>query len=118
MFPLNVQTPIANTIPTGERPGSRKVYQPGVLFPCIRVPFREVAVHPSANEPPVTLYGPPSGDQVSKFLMMGAVGPDIPGYAAFSAEGRGLADKAKGCICSRDDLRRPGAETQSSHSIQ
>ena len=55
---MNVQTPIANTIPTGERPGSRKVYQPGVLFPCLRVPFREVAVHPSAGEPPVTLYDP------------------------------------------------------------
>ncbi|MDY6924450.1 MAG: phosphomethylpyrimidine synthase ThiC [Pseudomonadota bacterium] len=44
------------TIPTGERAGSRKVYVAGELFPDIRVPFREVAVHPSANEPPVTLY--------------------------------------------------------------
>ncbi len=55
---MNVQTPIANTIPTGERPGSRKVYEAGVLHPCLRVPFREVAVHPSAGEPPVTLYDP------------------------------------------------------------
>ena len=47
-----------NAIPTGERPGSRKVYEPGALFPDIRVPFREVAVHPSANEPPVTIYDP------------------------------------------------------------
>jgi phosphomethylpyrimidine synthase len=43
-------------IPTGEREGSRKVYVAGELFPDIRVPFREVAVHPSANEPPVTIY--------------------------------------------------------------
>jgi len=43
-------------IPTGERPGSKKVFQPGVLWPDIRVPFREVAVHPSAGEPPLTLY--------------------------------------------------------------
>lgn len=43
-------------IPTGERAGSRKVYVAGELFPDIRVPFREVAVHPSANEPPVTIY--------------------------------------------------------------
>jgi phosphomethylpyrimidine synthase len=56
--PVNIQTPIANAIPTGERPGSRKVYQAGVLHPEIRVPFREVAVHPSANEPPVTIYDP------------------------------------------------------------
>jgi phosphomethylpyrimidine synthase len=40
------------------RPGSRKVYEPGVLHPDIRVPFREVALHPSADEPPVTLYDP------------------------------------------------------------
>src|SRR3954469_15258477 len=46
------------TIPTGERPGSRKVYQAGQLWPDIRVPFREVAVHPSANEPALTLYDP------------------------------------------------------------
>ena len=37
-------------IPTGERPGSRKVYQAGVLWPDIRVPFREVAVHPTDFE--------------------------------------------------------------------
>jgi len=37
-------------------PGSRKVYEPGVRFPDIRVPFREVALHESANEPPVTIY--------------------------------------------------------------
>jgi phosphomethylpyrimidine synthase len=55
---VNKQTPVTNTIPTGERPGSRKVYAPGLLFPDIRVPFREVAVHPSANEPPVTIYDP------------------------------------------------------------
>src|SRR4051812_6093123 len=46
----------AAAIPTGERPGSRKVYQPGVLWPDIRVPFREIAVHPSAGEPALTLY--------------------------------------------------------------
>ncbi|MFN7293152.1 MAG: phosphomethylpyrimidine synthase ThiC [Lysobacteraceae bacterium] len=43
-------------MPTGERAGSRKVYVAGELYPDIRVPFREVAVHPSANEPPVTIY--------------------------------------------------------------
>jgi len=43
-------------IPTGPRAGSSKVYVAGRLFPDLRVPFREVAVHPSANEPPVTLY--------------------------------------------------------------
>ena len=58
---MNIQTTIksvAETISTGPIPGSRKVYQAGQLFPDIRVPFREVAVHPSANEPPVTIYDP------------------------------------------------------------
>ncbi|MFP5295987.1 MAG: phosphomethylpyrimidine synthase ThiC, partial [Alphaproteobacteria bacterium] len=45
-------------VPTGPRPGRRKVYEPGVLHPDIRVPFAEIAVHPSANEPPVTVYDP------------------------------------------------------------
>jgi len=55
---VNKQTPVIGTIPTGERPGSRKVYAKGVMFPDLRVPFREVAVHPSAGEPPVTIYDP------------------------------------------------------------
>ena len=37
-------------------PGSRKVYVPGQLHPQIRVPMREIALHPSAGEPPVTVY--------------------------------------------------------------
>ena len=43
-------------IDTGPLPGSRKVYVAGERFPELRVPFREVALHPTANEPPVTLY--------------------------------------------------------------
>lgn len=35
-----------------------------------------------AIAPPARLYGPPAGDQVSKFLFMGATGPDIPAFAA------------------------------------
>ena len=58
---MNIHAPVApedGVIPTGERPGGRKVYVAGEMFPDIRVPFREVAVHPSANEPPVTMYDP------------------------------------------------------------
>ena len=36
--------------------GSRKAWQPGVLHPDLRVPFREVCVHPSSGEPPLTIY--------------------------------------------------------------
>src|SRR5579875_3594993 len=55
---MNAQTPIipAGQVDTGAIPGSRKIYVAGERFPELRVPFREVAVHPSANEPPVTIY--------------------------------------------------------------
>ncbi|MFM8753101.1 MAG: phosphomethylpyrimidine synthase ThiC [Phenylobacterium sp.] len=55
---MNVQNPVRSGVATGAIPGSRRVHQAGTLWPDIRVPFREVAVHPSANEPPVTLYDP------------------------------------------------------------
>ncbi len=57
---MNILTPIANDHPDRRTPGfSRKVYQcPACSTPDLRVPFREVAAHPSANEPPVTIYDP------------------------------------------------------------
>ena len=45
-------------VTTGAIVGSRKVYASGCAHPDLRVPFREVALHPSANEAPVTLYDP------------------------------------------------------------
>jgi phosphomethylpyrimidine synthase len=59
---MNAQTKLT-PIPTGELltgaiPGSRKIYVPGNIHPDLRVPFREVALHPSANEPPITIYDP------------------------------------------------------------
>ncbi|MBE9606314.1 phosphomethylpyrimidine synthase ThiC [Acetobacteraceae bacterium H6797] len=50
--------PATGDVTIGPRIGGRKVYQPGTLFPDIRVPFRQVDLHPSANEPPVVLYDP------------------------------------------------------------
>ena len=44
------------TVTTGPLPASTKVHKPGVLHPHIRVPMREIAVHPTAGEPPVTVY--------------------------------------------------------------
>jgi len=65
---MNVQTPISSAIPTGERPGSRRVWAEGTLHPCVRVPFREIAVHPSSGEPPLTLYDTagPYGDPTAR----------------------------------------------------
>ncbi|WP_265518374.1 phosphomethylpyrimidine synthase ThiC [Nitratireductor luteus] len=55
-------------VTTGPLPASRKVYKPGALHDGLRVPLREIAVHPSAGEPPVTVYdssGPYTDPDVS-----------------------------------------------------
>ena len=43
-------------VTTGPLPASRKIHHPGTIHPDIRVPMREIAVHPTAGEPPVTVY--------------------------------------------------------------
>ncbi|TMV85730.1 phosphomethylpyrimidine synthase ThiC, partial [Thioclava sp. BHET1] len=43
-------------VTTGPLPASSKIWKAGVLHPEIRVPMREIAVHPSAGEPGVTVY--------------------------------------------------------------
>ncbi|MFO1018341.1 MAG: phosphomethylpyrimidine synthase ThiC [Hyphomonadaceae bacterium] len=52
------QSAFAPSVTTGPLIGSRKVYASGCAHPDLRVPFREVLPHPSANEPPVTIYDP------------------------------------------------------------
>ena len=49
---MNHQSP---KITTGGLPASRKIYVPGTLHPSVRVPMREIAVHESAGEPPLTV---------------------------------------------------------------
>ncbi len=51
-------TAFTPTVTTGPLVGSRKVYASGCAHPDLRVPFREVALHPTANEPPLTIYDP------------------------------------------------------------
>jgi len=43
-------------VTTGPLPASSKVFRPGTIHPQIRVPLREIALHPTAGEPPVTVY--------------------------------------------------------------
>lgn len=52
---MNALTP---TVSTGPLPASRKIHKTGSLHPQIRVPMREISVHPTAGEPPVTVYDP------------------------------------------------------------
>ncbi len=43
-------------VTTGPLPASSKRHVAGVIHPDIRVPMRQIAVHPSSGEPPVTVY--------------------------------------------------------------
>ena len=52
---MNVQAKPA-TVTTGPIIGSRKVYSSPEARPDIAVPFKEIDLHPSANEPPLRLY--------------------------------------------------------------
>lgn len=52
---MNALTP---AVSTGPLPASRKIHKSGVLHPQIRVPMREISVHPTAGEPPVIVYDP------------------------------------------------------------
>ena len=59
------QTP---EVTTGALPASTKVYTHPKADPSLRVPHRSIALHPSANEPPVPVYdtsGPYSDESVT-----------------------------------------------------
>ncbi|MYZ46402.1 phosphomethylpyrimidine synthase ThiC [Propylenella binzhouense] len=47
---------LSPTVTTGPLPASRRVWHRGALHPDIRVPMREIDLHPTAGEPPVTVY--------------------------------------------------------------
>ncbi len=47
---------ITPEVTKGPLPASTKIYKPGEIHPHIRVPMREIAGHPTAGEPPVTVY--------------------------------------------------------------
>ncbi len=47
---------VTPTVTKGPLPASQKIYKSGYIHPDIRIPMREIAVHPTAGEPPVTVY--------------------------------------------------------------
>ncbi|MCK3777916.1 phosphomethylpyrimidine synthase ThiC [Ensifer sesbaniae] len=54
---MNIATkPTPLSVTQGPLPASRKVHKAGILHPEIRVPMREIALHPTSGEPPVTVY--------------------------------------------------------------
>ena len=49
------QTPNPS-VTKGPLPASTKVYKPGTVHPDVRVPMREICLHPTSGEGPVTVY--------------------------------------------------------------
>ena len=43
-------------VTTGPLPASQKLYSPAPGFPDVMVPYREIALHPTAKEPPIRVY--------------------------------------------------------------
>ena len=43
-------------VTTGPLPASTKRYSPAPGFPDVLVPYREIALHPTAKEPPIRVY--------------------------------------------------------------
>ena len=55
-------------VTTGPLPASQKLYSAAPGFPDVRVPYREIALHPTAKEPPIRVYdttGPYTDPSVS-----------------------------------------------------
>jgi phosphomethylpyrimidine synthase len=76
------------TVTRGPLPASTKTFRSGRLHPGIRVPMREIALHPSAGEPPVTVYD--------------SSGPYTDPAAEIAIEG-GLPRLREGWIAARGD---------------
>ena len=52
----DINSKLEMPVTTGPLPGSRKIHVAGTIHPDIRVAMREVALDPSATEPPVRIY--------------------------------------------------------------
>ena len=71
-------TSIVPRVTQGPLPASRKVYKNGRLHDGLNVPLREIAVHPSAGEPPVTVYdssGPYTDPEIKTDIASGLPRP-------------------------------------------
>ena len=88
-------------VTTGPIIGSRKIYSSPASRPDIRVPFREIALHPSANEAPLHLY-----DTSGPYTETGAVVDLEAGLAPVRAawvEARGIAAVAPRAVKPEDN---------------
>ena len=53
---MNHVTKIDPEVTTGPLPASTKIHLAGAVHPDIRVPMRQITLHPTAGEPPVVIY--------------------------------------------------------------
>jgi phosphomethylpyrimidine synthase len=71
-------SPAELTVTTGPIGNGRKVYETGETHPSIKVPFREIALHESANEDPLRVYdtsGPYSDPEAAIDITAGLARP-------------------------------------------
>ncbi len=62
------------SVTTGAIPGSRKVHHKGRMHPDLRVPARQIDLHPSSGEPPICVYdtsGPYTDPQAEIDILAG-----------------------------------------------
>ena len=66
--PIDPKTVKPVQVTMGSLPGSRKIYAEVPGYAGVRVPFREIALHPSSGEPPFRVYDTsgPYADQAAK----------------------------------------------------
>ena len=105
---MNVITrPQDLSVTTGPLPASQKIHIPGKVHSDIRVPMREIALDPSANEPPVRVYdtsGPYSDPAVTTDIRQGLAPLRTPWILA-----RGDVEEVEGRVVRpEDDGLAPG----------
>ncbi|MBS3961500.1 MAG: phosphomethylpyrimidine synthase ThiC [Sandarakinorhabdus sp.] len=81
-------------VTTGPLPASTKIHIPGRLHPDIRVPLREIALEPSANEPAMRVYDTsgPYSDAAVKI----DIGAGLPKLRTCWIEARGDVERYDG----------------------
>jgi phosphomethylpyrimidine synthase len=78
---------LSSTVTTGPLPASRRVWHAGVLPPEIRIPMREIELHPTAGEPPITVHDSSGSDTDPKTEIAIERGPLRPREAWIAARG-------------------------------
>ena len=87
------QTPNPS-VTKGPLPASTKVYKPGTVHPDVRVPMREICLHPTSGEGPVTVYdcsGPYSDPSIKT-----DIGQGLPRLREKWIEARGDVERYEG----------------------